>query len=97
MNIYISVSQEAFHLMEECTGETGFQQAPRRHRIKAVEAEQRELGQGRSLQRGGPFQQANWRGAGGGRNFRLVEMAYANAPRHSRNKLRSPGLYGYRE
>lgn len=30
----------------------------------------------------------------GGRNFRPVEMSYANVPRYSRNKPKSPGLSG---
>lgn len=82
--------------MEESAGERGFQQAGKRHRIKAVEAERRgwgreeEFAEKRSIptSKGG----AGRRSAGG--DFRLVEMAYANAPRHSRNKLKSPGLSG---
>ena len=44
--------------MEECAHETGFKQAPQKHRSKAVEAEE-GWGRKEGLQREGPFQQAN--------------------------------------
>lgn len=49
MQICISVSWAAAHRTEDLAGQAGFQRAPRRCGIKAVEAEQRGWGRGKEF------------------------------------------------